>query len=64
MDEEAIKRAFKPGTPPPDKSGLSEFGLGMKGAAQWLCESWKVETKAVNSSQKYVALLILLTDSA
>src|SRR5581483_10922510 len=34
-------RAFKPAEVPPDRSGLSEFGMGMKSAACWLARHWK-----------------------
>src|SRR6185437_11055048 len=33
-------RAFKPAEPPADRSGLSEFGMGMKSAACWLALQW------------------------
>lgn len=41
-------RAFSPSTPPPDASGLSEFGLGMKAAACWFAREWSVRTSAIN----------------
>lgn len=41
-------RAFLPAAPPPDTSGLSEFGLGMKAAASWFSNLWSVRTKALN----------------
>src|SRR4051812_4533412 len=34
--ERDYARAFKPAEVPPDRSGLSEFGMGMKSAACWL----------------------------
>src|SRR5689334_17458714 len=40
-------RAFRPATPPPDTSGLSEFGLGMKAAACWFSRRWTVSTRAL-----------------
>src|SRR3954462_12302874 len=30
-----VDRAFKSAEPPPDASGLSQFGIGMKAAACW-----------------------------
>ena len=39
-------RAFTPARPPPNRKGLSEFGLGMKAAACWFAEHWTVRTKA------------------
>ena len=41
-------RAFSPSQPPPDPSGLSEFGLGMKAAACWFARRWSVRTTAVD----------------
>jgi len=40
-------RAFKPAEVPPDRSGLSEFGMGMKSAACWLACHWSVRTSAL-----------------
>lgn len=40
-------RAFLPAEPPPDRHGLSEFGLGMKAAACWFAKTWSVRTKAL-----------------
>lgn len=41
-------RAFRPAAPPPDTSGLSEFGLGLKAAASWFSQHWSVRTKALD----------------
>lgn len=40
-------RAFRPAHVPTDRSGLSEFGIGMKSAACWFAEAWSVRTKAL-----------------
>lgn len=40
-------RAFRPAEPPPDRSGLAEFGVGMKSAACWFAPNWSVRTKAL-----------------
>ncbi len=40
-------RAFRPAAVPPDKSGLCEFGMGMKSAACWFSRLWSVRTKAL-----------------
>jgi hypothetical protein len=40
-------RAFRPAAVPPDRSGLSEFGMGMKSAACWFSPRWSVRTKAL-----------------
>jgi len=40
-------RAFRPAVVPPDSSGLSEFGMGMKSAACWFAPRWQVRTQAL-----------------
>lgn len=40
-------RAFRAAQVPVDRSGLSEFGMGMKSAACWFSETWSVRTKAL-----------------
>lgn len=40
-------RAFRPAELPPDQSGLSEFGMGMKSAACWFSSQWTVRTTAL-----------------
>ena len=39
-------RAFRPAQLPPDRTGLAEFGMGMKSAACWFSPSWQVRTSA------------------
>lgn len=41
------QRAFRPAEIPPDASGLSEFGMGMKSAACWFAPSWSVRSSAL-----------------
>lgn len=41
-------RAFRAAQVPLDRSGLSEFGMGMKSAACWFAEAWSVRTKAID----------------
>lgn len=43
-------RAFRAAQIPTDRSGLSEFGMGMKSAACWFAETWSVRTKAITES--------------
>jgi hypothetical protein len=40
-------RAFRPAEIPPDRHGLSEFGMGMKSAACWFAPQWTVRTSAL-----------------
>jgi hypothetical protein len=39
--------AFKVAAAPRDRSGLNEFGMGMKTAACWFSDKWSVRTKAL-----------------
>lgn len=43
-------RAFRAAQIPADRSGLSEFGMGMKSAACWFAETWSVRTKGIGES--------------
>jgi hypothetical protein len=40
-------RAFRPAEIPPDRTGLSDFGMGMKSAATWFARTWSVRTTAL-----------------
>lgn len=43
-------RAFRPAHIPTDRTGLSEFGMGMKSAACWFARQWSVRTKALGET--------------
>lgn len=43
-------RAFRPAAIPPDRSGLAEFGMGMKSAACWFSPKWSVRTSALGEA--------------
>ena len=45
---EDFPRAFRPAEIPADRTGLSEFGMGMKTAACWFTHTWNVRTKAID----------------
>lgn len=47
IHESDYARAFRPAEAPPDSSGLSEFGMGMKSAACWFARKWSVRTSAL-----------------
>ncbi|WP_198425103.1 ATP-binding protein [Pantoea agglomerans] len=50
ISEADFPRAFRAAQVPEDRSGLSEFGMGMKSAACWFAEKWSVRTKAIGES--------------
>ena len=43
-------KAFRPAEIPADRSGLAEFGMGMKSAACWFAPSWEVRTSALGET--------------
>lgn len=48
IHKDDMDRAFRTAEVPPDASGLSEFGMGMKSAACWFSSVWEVRTKHYN----------------
>lgn len=42
-----IERAFTPAARPPDRTGISQYGIGMKSAATWYSELYTVSTSAL-----------------
>ena len=45
--ESEYSRAFRPAAIPPNRTGLAEFGMGMKSAACWFAPRWMVRTSAL-----------------
>jgi len=45
--ESEYDRAFRPAAIPPSRTGLAEFGMGMKSAACWFAPRWTVRTSAL-----------------
>ena len=45
-----VDRALKAAQLPPDRSGLSEFGVGLKSAAFWFAPKWRVRTSALGEA--------------
>ncbi|MDP8240505.1 MAG: ATP-binding protein [Candidatus Hatepunaea meridiana] len=48
MSESELENAVTLGKPPLDTSGRSKYGLGMKTAACWFGNMWRIETKKLN----------------
>lgn len=46
----SYEKAFQPAHIPIDRTGLNEFGMGMKTASVWLADNWCVYTKALGES--------------
>lgn len=42
-----ISRAFTPAMPPPDKSRISQYGIGMKSSACWYSNYFTIRTRAL-----------------
>lgn len=56
IHKEDFPRAFRAAELPLDRSGLGEFGMGMKSAACWFSPKWSVRTSALGESvEKNVA---------
>ena len=46
--------AFEVGSPPPDASGLSVYGIGMKSAGAWFADRFRITTRALGDSVERV----------
>src|SRR3546814_5568171 len=53
MDLAELTRAMKISAPPPDRSGRSEFGMGLKTAACWFGSRWTVTTTQLGEPTTY-----------
>lgn len=53
MEFEELQRAVQLYRPPANRSGRSEFGMGLKTAACWLGEKWRIVTKRLGSETEY-----------
>lgn len=53
MNLEEIKRAVRLNAPPPDKSGRSEFGMGLKTAACWFGRYWTITSTQLGDPTEY-----------
>lgn len=57
MDLEDLERAFVVGVPPKDTTGRSRYGLGMKTAACWIGDKWKIITSKIGDVNEYTVLI-------
>lgn len=48
--ESDIQRAFTPAMRPPDQSGISQYGIGMKSAATWYSNFYTINTTALGET--------------
>ena len=53
MDLEDLGRAMVVGVPPKNTSGRSRYGLGMKTAACWIGDQWKIVTTKLGNPVEY-----------
>ena len=51
IGETDFSRAFRTAEVPPNNTGLSEFGMGMKSAACWFADNWSITTTAIGETQ-------------
>jgi hypothetical protein len=59
--ESDYQRAFRAADVPPDRTGLSEFGMGMKSAACWFAPRWRVRSKALGEEAEGIVALDVQT---
>jgi hypothetical protein len=53
MDIATLDRAMTVGAPPPDPTGRSRYGMGLKTAACWLGDRWSVKTTQLGDETEY-----------
>jgi len=50
ISEKDAERAFKPAAPPVDKSGINQFGIGMKSSCTWYSHFYTITSSALGES--------------
>lgn len=53
MERDDFARAVKVDSPPENKNGRNEFGMGLKTAASWFGNIWSVQSTQYGSSNQY-----------
>ncbi len=54
IPESEFDRAFEPAAPPVDRSGISQYGIGMKSSACWFSQNFFIRTKALGEDTQKV----------
>jgi hypothetical protein len=57
MSNDEMERALHVGQRPPNPTGRSRYGMGMKTAACWLGDEWTIRTKQFGSSEELVVVI-------
>ena len=55
MEMEELTRAVVLDSPPPDRTGRCEYGMGLKTAACWFGTTWTIHTSKLGSDRQYKA---------
>src|SRR5690606_36455336 len=53
MSYEELQRALHVGLPPANPTGRSRYGMGLKTAASWMGNRWKITTKKLGEPREY-----------
>ena len=53
MNEKVLERAMNVGEPPPNPTGRSRYGMGLKTAACWLGDKWVIRTTQLGDSTEH-----------
>lgn len=57
MNDAVLTRAMTVGEPPPNPTGRSRYGMGMKTAACWLGDYWTVRTTMLGSDTEFTVVV-------
>jgi hypothetical protein len=57
MDDAVLTRAMTVGEPPPNPTGRSRYGMGMKTAACWLGDYWTVRTTMLGADTEFTVIV-------
>lgn len=57
MESENFRRAIVLGDRPKNKTGRSEFGMGLKTAATWFANKWSIKSTQLGSKNEYSVIM-------